>query len=259
MSILIGVLEGVSMNVVLSLFPTPDSLLESTDVERERAVLLRVVEYCRDPMHPMLTRDVVENELFERGGYEYDVGKREQIGKVIRRAWKMLEDNDLVEEPDAYNGKNGYRVPTEKGKAVAAGIDLAGAKIRSRFTKDMFHPALPDSAWNAFRVGDYDTAVFEALKAVEIAVRKKGAGKNGITPTDFGVDLIEKAFHRDNGPLSDLKASRSRRQRRCEFFSGALGELRNPKAHSDPTINDPMIAIEEMMVASTLLRIVDSI
>jgi hypothetical protein len=52
--------------------------------------------------------------------------------------------------------------------------------------------------------------------------------------------------------------TRTRRVRRCELFTGALGELRNPKAHQDPAITDPMVAVEEMMVASTLLRIVDS-
>ena len=37
---------------------------------------------------------------------------------------------------------------------------------------------------------------------------------------------------------------------------GAMGELRNPKAHSDPTITDPREAIEELMTASLLLRMV---
>lgn len=41
-----------------------------------------------------------------------------------------------------------------------------------------------------------------------------------------------------------------------ELFNTSGGELRNPKAHSDPTITDPLVAIEEMMTASVLLRIV---
>lgn len=57
--------------------------------------------------------------------------------------------------------------------------------------------------------------------------------------------------------LSDMGAPRSRRDWRCELFTGAFGELRNPKAHQDPTITDPPVAVEEMMVASTLPRIVD--
>jgi hypothetical protein len=247
-------------NAILTLFPTADRLLEATDVELERAVLLRVLEICAEPMRRMVTRDAVIIELFpiDRSGYGYDVRNRTEIEKVIGRAWKRLEDTDLLEEPDSDNGRNGFRIPSEQGKAAAATVDLAAAKVRGSFTRDMFHPSLPDAAWNAFRTGDHDTAVFEALKAVEIAVRKKGLGKNGIVATDRGVDLMQKAFDRNKGPLSDAGASPSRRDRRREFFTGAFGELRNPKAHNDPVITNPLIAVEEMMVASTLLRIVDS-
>ncbi len=47
---------------------------------------------------------------------------------------------------------------------------------------------------------------------------------------------------------------------RCagELFTGAFGELRNPKAHGDPTITDPLVAVEEMMAVGTLQRIVDN-
>jgi hypothetical protein len=50
----------------------------------------------------------------------------------------------------------------------------------------------------------------------------------------------------------------SRRERRCELFTGAFGELRNPKAHGDPTIADPLVAVEELMSAGMLQRIVDA-
>jgi HEPN domain-containing protein len=40
---------------------------------------------------------------------------------------------------------------------------------------------MPEAAWNAFQSGDYDTAIFEAFKAVESAVRRKGPRKNGIS------------------------------------------------------------------------------
>ena len=118
----------------------------------------------------------------------------------------------------------------------------------------MFNRLLPDAAWNAFRAGDYDTAVFEAFKAVESAVRKKSA----LSESDHSAMLMTKAFNPDNGLLTDMAAPKSRREARRDLFRGALGELRNPKAHGDPTITDTLIAVEEMMTASTLLRIVDS-
>jgi hypothetical protein len=245
-------------NSILILFPTADRLLEATEVEIERAVLLRVVECYADPVRRMVARDGVSVELFERGGYDYDVRKRTEIEKAIGLAWKRLEDAGLLEEPDFDNGKNGFRVPSEKGRAAAAKFDFAAAMTRGSFSRKMFHPLLPDAAWLAFRAGNHDAAVFEAFKAVEIAVRKKGLGKNGIDTTDYGVDLMKKAFDPNAGPLSDKGASRPRRTRRCELFTGALGDLQNPKAHHDPATTDPLVAVEEMMVACALLRIVDS-
>ena len=189
-------------NAILTLFPTADRLLEAKEIEIERAVLVRVVEFCADPMHPMVTRDTVNNALFELGGYEYNVRHRREVEKKIGRAWKTLEDDGLMEEPDFDNGKNGFRVPSEKGKGAAAAVDFAAAVMGGRFTRDMFHPSLPDAAWNAFRAGDYDTAVFEALKTVEVAVRNKGLGKNGIIAEDHGVTLMRKAFDPNGGPLA---------------------------------------------------------
>jgi hypothetical protein len=69
---------------------------------------------------------------------------------------------------------------------------------------------------------------------------------------------MTKALDPNNGPLRNKAATLGRRQARQSLFEGAFGELRNPRAHGDPTITDPLIAIEEMMVASALLRIVDS-
>lgn len=179
-------------NVILTLFPSADQLLEAIDVEIERAGLLRVVQCCADPMHRMVTGDGLSIELFDRDGYDYDVRKRTEIEKVISRAWKRLEDVGFLEEPDFDNGKNGFRIPSGKGKSAAAALDFDAAITRGSFSRKMFHPSLPDAAWHAFRAGDHDAAVFEALKAVETAVRRKGLGKNGIVETDYGVDLMRK-------------------------------------------------------------------
>lgn len=205
----------------------------------------------------MTTREAISNALWETGGYIYDPNSRNPVEKVILRTWRSLEDNGLIEEPDAHNGRNGFRILSEKGRAALTTFDFEATRSRSRFTRDMFHPALPDAAWDAFRAENYDAAVFEAFKAVEIAVRNKGLGKNRITQDDHGVLLMKKAFESNHGPLTDMKAKPGRRERRCELFTGALGELRNPKAHQDPTITDPLVAVEEIMTAGALLRIVD--
>jgi uncharacterized protein (TIGR02391 family) len=206
----------------------------------------------------MTTAQAIAIELFETGGYPYDAAKRSDIDRLIGRVSRKLEDAGLIEEPDYTNGKNGYRRITDEGRRANSTVDFVAAKVRSQFSREIFHPSLPDAAWNAFRSGDYDTAVFEAFKAVESAVRKKGAGINGITGSEHGVALMKKAFDPKSGPLADKSATLPRRERRRELFTGAIGELRNPKAHGDPSITDPLVAVEEMMSAGTLQRIVDA-
>jgi hypothetical protein len=243
---------SMSGPILLQLFPTADQLLQASEIERERALLDHVAAVCADPARRMATREGVATELYGRGGYDYHVDKRNNVQRVVSRAWKALEDAGLIEEPDPDNGRNGYRVVSEKGRTAITEIDFGAAKIRGVFTREMFHTSLPDAAWNAFRAGDYDTAVFEAFKAVEIAVYKKGK----YAGNEHGVPLMMMAFNPTNGPLRSADASHAEARR--NLFAGALGELRNPKAHRGPRITDPLIAIEEMMTAGALLRIVES-
>jgi uncharacterized protein (TIGR02391 family) len=241
-------------NVIFAQYPSPELLLKAPALEVDRILLRHIVEYCKDGMHPMITRDSISMGLFEANGYPYSTQARTDVQRVIGRAWKALDDADFIEEPDPDNGKNGYRVPSATGKKMNASADYKGARMRSKFTREMFHRGLPDAAWNAFTVGDYDTAVFEAFKSVEVAVRTKG----GFTATDFGATLMKKAFDPNNGPLRDKAAPAARQKARCDLFTGAFGEIRNPKGHNDPTITDALVAAEELMAAGVLRRIVDS-
>jgi hypothetical protein len=55
--------------------------------------------------------------------------------------------------------------------------------------------------------GEYDAAVFQAMKSVEIAVRETAK----LTAADIGVQLMRKAFEVENGPLTDKTAERGER------------------------------------------------
>jgi uncharacterized protein (TIGR02391 family) len=239
-------------NSIKAHFQTAEELLGAPDRELERVLLRYVALITQDKMRRMATRDGTVTELFGLGGYEYS--KKSAVEKRIGRAWKALENADLIEEPDPDNGKNGFRVVSEAGRTVNTDANFAAAMLHSRFRRDMFHASLPDAAWNAFQARDYDTAVFEAFKWIEISVRKKG----GFAETDYGVRLMQKAFDPNNGPLRDKAATKGRREARLKLFEGAFGELRNPKAHQDPKITDPLVAVEEMMTAGALQRIVET-
>ncbi len=99
-----------------------------------------------------------------------------------------------------------------------------------------------------FSQGEYETAVFQAFKEVEVLVRYTG----GYASTDLGVDLMRKAFNKDNGPLTDMSTPVSEREALAHLFAGAIGSYKNPSSHRHVKI-DAEEAVEMIILASHLM------
>jgi uncharacterized protein (TIGR02391 family) len=95
--------------------------------------------------------------------------------------------------------------------------------------------------------------LFHTMRAVEIYVREAG----GYTDGDLGTTLMRQAFHEDDGPLIDKTVEKSERQARSALFSAAIGSYKNPHSHRDVDIDNADEALEIVLLANHLLRIVD--
>ena len=115
------------------------------------------------------------------------------------------------------------------------------------------HPMIPQNVWLSFSHGAYGSAVFEAFKQVEIAVREAG----NYSESDHGVPLMREAFHKDKGNLTDTNQPPAEQTAIEHLFVGAIGYCRNPLGHREVNLSTEE-AVEMIFLASYLLRIVDS-
>jgi uncharacterized protein (TIGR02391 family) len=185
---------------------------------------------------------------------QYPREKVAEVNQAISEAWAWLEAQGLLIPAPDTNGASGWRLLSRRARKIETEAEFADYKIARLLPKEILHPRMADRVWGAFMRGEYDGAVFQAMKAVEVAVREVSGLGNDL----FGVKLMRPAFQPDTGPLTDLKAEGGERVGRMELFAGAIGSYKNPQSHRDVNLDDPLEALEIIYFANHLLRIVDA-
>jgi len=119
--------------------------------------------------------------------------------------------------------------------------------------KYLLHPVIAKKVDAAFSNAEYDTAVFQALREVEVAARNA----SGFLPTDIGAALMRKAFDPKTGPLRDDAAIDMEKLAISEMFAGLIGAYKTPRSHRHVVL-DAAEAAEIIIFASHLLKIADA-
>ena len=189
-----------------------------------------------------------------QAGYpgQYPTNYRGEIMVALIEAWAWLEGQGLLVRDPRQNRSQDWRL-SRRAEQLAKEPEPYRAFSARRISKEALHPAIREDVWALYHRGKYDTAVFEAMKAVEVAVREA----SGLAAKDIGSPLMRRAFDVNGGPLTDATAEPAERQALSDLFAGTIGAYKNAQSHRKVGLDDPDEAAEIVMLANHLLRIVD--
>ncbi len=216
----------------LSLFPQPRDLLALTPEDLGGVIIEAVSPLIQNGM---FTIDFLLNSLYQIVGPSYPPGTKTPVSLAFAEAISWLITQGLI-VIDPGQPTLWYRL-TRRAADLHTRADVEAFRKGRILPDDLVPPIFAQKVVPLFRRGDYDVAVFQAFKAVEVAVRRVANSKGaGYLDSDVGVPLMRKAFHPESGPLTDTSVVVAEREAVMHLFSGAMGHARNPTGHQDVVI-----------------------
>ena len=191
----------------------------------------------------------LHNFVLAAGRSDYAADKKDELAFVLTEAWVWLEREGMI-APVPEN--RDWIFVTRRGIRLASDADI-GKYIRSNLIpKESLDPVLANKVIPLFIRGDYDTAVFQAFKEVEVRVRKAASLPQELV----GVDLMRKAFNLKDGPLTDKNRHKAESEAMSHLFAGTIDLFKNPPSHRDINWEDPGECAELIYLANHLIRVV---
>src|SRR5882724_4089698 len=180
---------------LLAAFPNPKDLL-ALEPEELGGVILELAS-------GMFNINGLLDPLFGRPGQSYPSDSHRPVELAVAEALSWLVSQGLIMRDPGQPAK--WYVRTRRAQALRRRADVEAFRKGQMFPVDLLQTTLAEKVWPQFLRGDHDIAVFQAFKEVEVAVRKAANNKGAGYPNDLvGVSLMRKAFHPENGPLSDM-------------------------------------------------------
>lgn len=172
---------------------------------------------------------------------------------MIGEAWHWLVSNGLITEIPM---EAGWFIPSRLGEKLLDETPkkaLQHVHAEQRIALDL-HPRIQSSVRSQFLLGEYDAAVFIAMRTVEERVREVAKATN----SEVGVKLMRRVFGAD-GPLRDDEVDVGEADAQMALFWGAIGFFKNPASHRRIDYENATEASEAVLLADLLLRILDRV
>ncbi len=236
------------MSIFKDVFPPVETALA---LEPEELALPLLECLCRYEDRPS-ERGMLNLHNFYVPADYCDADSRKEMEKAIAEAWVWLQSEGLV-APRPGGASGGWIFVTRRGKKFRESGDVKKFKAANLLPHKIRDPQLASKVNPPYLRGDYESAVFEAFKEVEIRVRQIA----GYGPGDLGPTLMRKAFKPGDGILSDKEQLSAEQQGISDLFAGAIASFKNPSSHRNVSFEDSTEVAELIMLADLLIRIAD--
>lgn len=130
--------------------------------------------------------------------------------------------------------------------SISSGLTTKGVEITAQYVQ--LHPDIHAKCWRSYLDEDYDTAILNATKALEVAVRKKTKLPDNIV----GADLMAQAFN-PGKPLLEYSTIKAEQEGMMSLLRGIIQVYKNPQSHRFVGIQSKSDCLGILLLCSHLL------
>jgi uncharacterized protein (TIGR02391 family) len=187
-----------------------------------------------------------------RESEQHGTAQDSEISLALSEAWSWLMTHGLVVRDPSQSSSDAYTISRLGRETLRHGVARLAAGERLGVA---LHPRLAQRVQQQFLLGEFELAVFAAMKEVEVRVRELANESQSL----LGAKLMQNAFSAEKGVLTDPDADPGEQVAMMELFKGAIGLFKNPTSHRPVDYDDPTLASEVILFADLLLRLLDQI
>ena len=155
------------MKLISQLVPNAEDLLALEPAELGGVLLEMLLSY--PPTHQLNRYNFSIEPDAVRG---YDPRFHTPIREALMDGWAWLEREGLIVPRVGVQGE--WVSLSRRGKNLRDRAGVQAYYKANLLPKELLHPLIESKVYTVFLRGDYDTAVFQAFKEVEVAVRSRG-------------------------------------------------------------------------------------